>query len=366
MIKDVVFILPEIKGGGAEKSVINLCKSLEEYAGYKTHLLILNNKIEYDVTGLRVHDLNLTNKVSKKGWKRLTYRKEMARLVDNYILDNFSSNTPIFSNMVFSDKIMSQSKLNVFHIIRNSYSKPMLSGKNLYRKYVVKKNISKVYSNHPIVFVSHGARNDFNNNFIAKTPQAVVHNAIDAEEIRRNAKAYDFSPKNDYILHIGRFNRQKRHDRLLDIYNNTQKKVNLRLMGKGELEKDIRNKIEELGINHNIDFEPFNENPYPIIKQAKLVVLTSDFEGLPRVLMEAVVLNKPVISFDCPGGIREILSNDESIVKLGDIKSFSSRIDDALDCPDKYINEVPGDFSFESVANNFKALIEGGIGNGMD
>lgn len=355
-MKDVIFIIPALKGGGAEKSVINLCRALEVEQGYKTHLLVLNDIIDYDVDGIRVHNLNIKD-VSKKGIKRLTYRKEVSRKIDDYIIKNFSKDVPVFSNMVFSDKIMSQSKLNVFHIIRNAYSGSMLKNKGRLRQFFIRRNISKVYSNHPLIFIADGTRQDFEDNFSSRQEKYVIHNAIDIEYVKKMSK--DYEVEGEYILHVGRLNRMKRHDWLLNAYSKSNKDLKLFLLGKGELEGEIKSNIRNLGLSDSVELLPFNKNPYPLIKNAKLVLLTSEYEGLCRVMMEASILDTPIVSFDCPGGIRESVTNPNSLVSLGDIDGFATKIDEALKYPEHYINDFPKDFTYQTVAKKFRDLIEG-------
>ena len=72
----------------------------------------------------------------------------------------------------------------------------------------------------------------------------------------------------------------------------------------------------------------FKKNPFPIIKEADLFVLTSKYEGLPNVLLEAQTLKKFIISTNCPTGPSEILKNGKcgSLVKVGDYKSLNKEI----------------------------------------
>ena len=72
----------------------------------------------------------------------------------------------------------------------------------------------------------------------------------------------------------------------------------------------------------------FKKNPFPYIKKSELFILSSNFEGLPNVLLEALVLNKFVISSDCPTGPSEILDKGKGglLFKIGDYKSLCQNI----------------------------------------
>lgn len=355
--ENVVFLLPDIKGGGAEKSVINLCLSIQKHSHYKCHLIVLGDVVEYDISKIDVHFLKIRGRFKKSGLNRFTYRQKMASYIDDYIIENFGRDSAVFSNMVLCDKIMSKSRLNVHHIIRNSYGSSILSGKNWIKRKLESINISKAYSNHPLIFVSQGALNSFEDNFTTTVPKKVIYNAIDVETIRQQALEYK-PVQHDYVLHVGRFNHQKRQDRLIDIFSNTETSEKLLLLGQGELESSLKAQISSLDLDARVQMVEFDPNPYPYILNAKVVVLTSDFEGLPRVMMEAVALGKPVVAFDCVGGIREVITNPNSLIDVNDSKGFSEALVDALKNPDKYTSKQRIEFLPNYVAQEFIDTIE--------
>ena len=84
-------------------------------------------------------------------------------------------------------------------------------------------------------------------------------------------------------------------------------------------DEDLQEYIKLLGVK---------KNPYPWIKNSKLLVHSSRYEGLPTVLIEALILNKIIISSDCPTGPREILDNGKygSLVEVGDYDSMAQEI----------------------------------------
>ncbi|MDB4308286.1 glycosyltransferase [Gammaproteobacteria bacterium] len=104
-------------------------------------------------------------------------------------------------------------------------------------------------------------------------------------------------------------------------------------------------------------FIGFKKNPYPYIKQAKELVLTSDFEGLPTMILEAISLDVPVVTTDCPGGIRDIVDhNSPSLVPLANDRMLAATIDDVLKHPEKYLMPVQDKFDSQRVAEQYGAL----------
>jgi glycosyltransferase involved in cell wall biosynthesis len=100
------------------------------------------------------------------------------------------------------------------------------------------------------------------------------------------------------------------------------------LIGKVILKDNLKRYIKENNLKNNIKILNFVENPYKIIRQTDIFVLSSRYEGLPNVLLEALVLNKFVISSDCPTGPKEILLNGKGglIFKTGNYKDLAKKI----------------------------------------
>ena len=92
-------------------------------------------------------------------------------------------------------------------------------------------------------------------------------------------------------------------------------KCKLLIMGYGNNKILIKQFIKKNKLSNNIKVINFKENPYNYLNKADVLVLSSKFEGLPNVILEAQVLKKFVISSDCPTGPREILKNG----KCGDL-----------------------------------------------
>ena len=74
---------------------------------------------------------------------------------------------------------------------------------------------------------------------------------------------------------------------------------------------------------------PFQNNPYPFIKKSNIFILSSKYEGLPNSLLEAIVLNKPVVSSNCHSGPNEILDKGRGglLFSVGDYKSLANKIE---------------------------------------
>jgi glycosyltransferase involved in cell wall biosynthesis len=110
-------------------------------------------------------------------------------------------------------------------------------------------------------------------------------------------------------LAVGRFTEQKAFDVLIRAFALVSKnhRVRLIILGEGEERPDLEALIREYALEEEISMPGFVTNPYSYMAHAAAFVLSSRWEGLPTVLVEAMALGVPIISTDCPSGPREIL-----------------------------------------------------------
>lgn len=140
-----------------------------------------------------------------------------------------------------------------------------------------------------------------------------INNPIDIEEIRRkSAETTDLDFP--YVIGMGRFDHRnvKQFDRLITTYLESDlpnKGIHLVLIGDGEGRKEI----EAAEGNHpKIHFLGFQENPYPYLKNALFLILSSKYEGFPMSVIEAMACETPVVAFNCVSGPDEIIVDGEN------------------------------------------------------
>ncbi|MGF1874226.1 glycosyltransferase [Photobacterium frigidiphilum] len=357
MNKKIVFVVSALRGGGAEKFVLNLYRALEKYEKIECHIISIEKAVDHDIDGFNVTYASDLCSVSKKGINRFLYKKRISKVIDSYIENEISSDALILSNMLLSDKVMSKSKLNVYHVIHSSYSSAFISAGKKFKNIKTINRINNIYKKHPLIFVSYAAKCDFFENFKSKFDNKVIYNPVNVNELQvlSNDDAVEYD---DYIIHVGRFNRAKRHDKLINAFSLIEdKKIKLLLLGDGSDRQKIEVLVKDKNLSNRVIFLGFKSNPYPYIKNAKLLILTSDFEGLPTVVIEALALNTPVVSTDSAGGIREIIGQCENMItSRDDITEIARSIDDALINPQKYICSVKEQFVDENVANKYAGI----------
>ena len=132
-----------------------------------------------------------------------------------------------------------------------------------------------------------------------------------------------------YFVSIARLEPQKNHKLLIEAFLNVVKihpEYKLKLYGTGSLERELKDLVAFLQLNEKVQFMGNSSSVLEEIKDSSAFVLSSDFEGLPNVLIEAMAMGLPCISTDCsPGGARELIDNNINgiIVPCNNVKMLS-------------------------------------------
>ncbi|MBQ0213165.1 glycosyltransferase, partial [Proteus vulgaris] len=166
--------------------------------------------------------------------------------------------------------------------------------------------------------------------FLTKHDEKIVNikNSIVIKNINPyyNNSIHDYNKRNNIALAIGRFTYEKNFERLINIWNYANiANWELIIIGEGENEK----KLKELSIdNPKIHIIPPSNKLDEFYNNAKLMLMTSRYEGLPMVLIEAQSFGLPIISFDCKTGPAEIIINKESgyLINYDDDKEFINKL----------------------------------------
>ena len=187
-----------------------------------------------------------------------------------------------------------------------------------------------------------------------------IYNPFHFNQLRALAEQPFTPPFDDYLLHIGAFTlKQKRQDILIEAFAASGLQCKLVLLGKGKDEEKIRALIERHGLNDRVILAGFQANPYPWIRNARLLVLSSDYEGFGNVLVEAMVLGTPVLSTDCPAGPGEILAGSmrECLVPPGDVQALAAKMRAFHAQPPQIDMASLQRFEAATVANEYLKLI---------
>lgn len=143
----------------------------------------------------------------------------------------------------------------------------------------------------------------------AKIP--IIYNGIDIS-IYQKKEIYE-TPNKLKLIHIGRFSMQKNHELLIEAFkiaHSNDKNIELVLIGKGELEDVIKQKVNDYNLQDSIFFLGIKENINECLYNSDVFILTSNYEGMPMTIIEAMATGLPIISTKV-GGVPTMIKNKE-------------------------------------------------------
>lgn len=195
-----------------------------------------------------------------------------------------------------------------------------------------------------IVAVSEGVSSDLIENAqLSHTTIRTIYNpVVDKKVLTLAEQPLEHPWINDtaapLIVGAGRLIPQKDFQTLLRAFAilRAKRKARLIILGEGKKRRELESLAQDLGIAHDVEMPGFVGNPYQFMANASVFALTSLYEGLPGVLIQAMACGCPVISTDCPGGSAEILDHGKygRLVPVRDPQALA----DALSCA---LNESP-------------------------
>ncbi len=309
-------IIDGLPGGGAEKVVLTLSEGLL-HQGHSVTLFSLRDVCHYELPeGL---NYQVVADHCRQPWRKLNELSRRAKALDDAVRLAEKQQglfELICSHLHKTDRIVSRSALlsgrNLWFCLHGMLSIAYLGHRHGINRWWKRYKIAQVYRRKNIIAVSAAVADDMRNT-LAITPRqwAIINNPFDMTAIRQQANQHCELAGQDYVIHVGRFHPHKRHDRLLTAFAKTTLKIPLVLLGEGDKQAidGLKMLAQKLNIADQVKFLGFHANPYPYIKHAKLLVLSSDSEGFGNVLIEALLCGTPVVSTDCPGGPGEILRN---------------------------------------------------------
>lgn len=314
------FVVTNLAGGGAEKAILKVGAGLAE-RGHRVDVLVLENIVDHQVpSGVAFHVLG---KRARKGWlgKRFAARKLKRTLEELQREARFGL---VVSTLPFADEVALLARAPAHWCrIANTLSAEVArlapaKGRRRMARY------QEMYGGRPLIAVSQGVAADLRDSCRIATRVEVIPNPFDFRDMKRLAGERADLPSHPYIVHVGRFSAQKRHDLLLDAFAQLGKGERLVLLANAD--PRLERMIAERGLAGRVRIAGFQQNPYPWIAAARLLVLSSDHEGLPNALIEAIALGVPVVSTDCPSGPREILGAacPELLVPAGDAAALAA------------------------------------------
>ena len=197
----------------------------------------------------------------------------------------------------------------------------------------------------------------------------LLYNPIVTPEVKGKARVPSKRPwfaagQPPVVLAVGRLTKQKDFPTLIRAFAQVRRKrpVRLLILGEGPDRRELEALVSELGLKDDVALPGFEENPYAHMSRAALFVLSSRWEGLPTVLVEALYCGAPIIATDCPSGPREILADGRhgALVSVGDVAALAAAIEDGLEGRTPHPTEESWHpYSLETVVDQYLELLLG-------
>ncbi len=310
--KKIAILLPSLKYGGGERVSLNLAREMKRL-GCEVNILVMSKVGEFLAEAEKeftVHDLkcNKTYELPYLLWKYIISNRPDA-LISNFWKLNLCS---CFSRIFFP----------FFKLILWEHSPPSKSPFAPAWLFAISASLLYRFSN-KIVAVSNGVRDDVRSNtFFLNRKILTIYNPIEPPNV--NLAAFTSAPINSIpkIISVGRLSKEKNLELLLLSFSILLKKIDatLLIVGDGSLRGGLEQLCVDLNIEHRVIFFGYSSNPYSLIINSDLLVLSSNLEGLPTAIVEALYCGLPVVSTDCPCGPRELLMDGKfgSLVPMGD------------------------------------------------
>lgn len=352
----VVVFLPSLAGGGAERATVALCAGLAE-RGHTVRLVVGTAAGPLAATvpaTVELEDLQASRALAGIGALYRCLRRERPDVVISAI-----SHASIIAALVVRLGLR-RGRLIVVHHNTTSISTRHTPRR---RDRLVPLLCALAYRGATrIVAVSHGVAADLaRSSHLPVRRIQVLANPIDYAAIRARAEEQDGDPPADpFVVAAGRLEPQKGFDVLLRAFAVAGTQCRLVILGAGTEQANLVALARELQLTDRVCFPGFVANPYPYFRRAGVYALSSRWEGLPTVLLEALAFPLRIVATDCPSGPREILRDVEGaeLVPVEDCAALAAAIDRAAAAgPLTEPRDAWRAYDFGSVMDQWSALV---------
>lgn len=313
--KKLLFYINQIAEGGAERVMTRLANSFSE-DGYDvifiTSFLLPNEYyLNSNVKRLSVEKQEIVQSKIKRNYSRVKYlrrviKKEKPDAVISFMME------PNFRILLGTIGLGTKKIISVRNVPEKEYAGKI--------GWIVSHVLFRLADG--VVFQTEDAKKWFPKSIQKKSE--IIFNAVDPCFFNTE-KLDDIGG----IVTMGRLSSQKNQKLLIDAFEkiaNEYKEITLHIYGEGSERKKLQNQIEQKKLTGRVILEGQVTNVSEILQHAKIFILSSDYEGIPNALIEAMAVGVPCISTDCPcGGPSMLIDNGINgiLVNVGDIEAMT-------------------------------------------
>lgn len=311
----LLICINSLRSGGAERVVSQLLSHMQE--DFDIHLALYSHIIEYEIpAGIKILDLKQSESdgqvalLLKLPW--LSYK------VSKYCKKHGITHSVAFLNRPCYINALMRScwgyKGRVV-MCERTHQSTMLKTRSALTRTITKFLIRNSYNRADLVLAnSYAMKTDLQDNLDIKAPIDVIYNPVDLQDLQSKMLQplkITFSTDTFYFAVVGNFRKEKNFPLVFEALALIKDlKCKIVLVGDGPLKDVFLKQVSEFGIKDRVLFCGRDNNPFKYIHKCDSFILSSDVEGFPNVLLEAIACGKPVISTDCRSGPREMLAPD--------------------------------------------------------
>ncbi len=318
MKKNLSIFLYSLGSGGAERVASILVNKLHKK--YKITLVLMNDTIFYKVPE-EVEFIYLE--------KSLPFESGIKKLLKLPLLGLKYKKILKEKEIDISLSLMTRPNyINIFAKIFGSGIRTILSERSMFSLYysgnslqsLINKKLVRLYNLADLVIPNSKENSlDLIENFKIRTKIKTIYNLIDIKTIKENSQEeIEIEKRRFTFVTIGRLDEGKNHKLLIEALKLSGLDAELWIIGEGELKNNLQLIIDNLKLNDKVKLLGRQRNPYKFITKADCFVFSSNHEGFPNVLLEALSCGLPIISTDCSAGPREILAPKSDFRKKTD------------------------------------------------
>lgn len=356
----MLFLIDHLDTGGAPVVVRDLIKGMHQ-AGVQVTLVVLSERVSHKLPeGVELVTLPLV--MNTRAERRQRYARHAALLND--WLEQYSTRFQlVVAHLHHTHQVVSRSHLasQAWYCLHSDPVMDFLGNRRGVGRWNKRRKVRALYNRRKVVTVSLGMLKRLTTHFnVVPSKGVAIYNPLDGKRIAVMSQQSAVDAPIDYVLFVGRVtSRPKRVDRLLAAYQESGLEIPLLLIGGGDL-SEVSSLINSMGLTDKVWVLGARDNPYAYMSQARALVLSSDYEGFPLVLLEALACGTPVVSVDCPTGPSELLTGElrDFLVPMDDIQAFANALQRVVDHPPAVPMDIAERYGLESVVARYLALAE--------
>jgi len=366
----IAIFLPSLEVGGAERAMLNLASGLGKTAGLQVEIVVAQARGRYlqeVLQGQSVVDL-ASPRVSRSLFPLVRYLRRRRPAVMISAMEHANIIAIVARGLVGFPECLVVSSHTLISLARRG----QIPNRAAILPYLARLAYPLADA---VVAISQAVATDLERTLKLDPKKIhVIPNPIVADDILHgelNETSRSVRDRSKTVLFVGRLAIEKDLPTLFRAFRlvNERRKALLIIVGEGPQRPRLQQLAEELQISSKTTWAGFVEDPYPIMRQASVLVLPSRWEGLGAVVVEALACGCSVVATDGPGGVREILDDGRygTLVPVGDHGAMAEAIVATLDAPfpPEILRQRAKEYTVEVIAARYLDLIRSCLPAGM-